>query len=187
MMIMGMMLCRSFCAVVLLLASAAVAVAGEAPASAAPPADKPFVVRAIVAGQTIVEAGKLATAKATDKVKPLATRVVTDHAKVNATLMSLAEQRGIQPPQSRTERHRRTIEKLQNLQGNAFDRAFADVMVEDYRDVLALFKRQVEYGKDADVRTFASDNLPILEANYKSARDLSKQLAAATTTSRPAK
>jgi hypothetical protein len=60
-------------------------------------------------------------------------------------------------------------------------------MVEDYRDVLALFKRQVEYGKDADVRTFASDNLPILEANYKSARDLSKQLAAATTTSRPAK
>jgi predicted outer membrane protein len=81
-----------------------VAVADEAPstapASAAPSADKPFVVRAIVAGQTIVEAGKLATAKATDKVKPLATRVVTDHAKLNATLMSLAEQRGIQPPQS---------------------------------------------------------------------------------------
>ena len=61
-------------------------------------------------------------------------------------------------------------------------------MVEDYNDALALFKRQVEYGKDESVRTFASDNLPLLETNHKSARDLSKQLAAAaTTTSRPAK
>ena len=157
-------------------------------APAEQPADKPFVVRAIVGGQMVVDASKLATSKGGPKVKPLAEKLVADHEQFNTTLLKLAEERKIHPPQAKTERHRRTLDRLSNLSGGAFDRAFADAIAREHNNAIALFKRQVEYGKDEELKMLALDRLPMLESHLKASRELYKQLAAAaTTTSRPAK
>ena len=179
---------RSILACVLILSCAAAALGQASSSASSPPADKPFVVRAIVGSQSNVEAAKLAADKGGPKVKPAAEKLLGDHEKLAATLLALARQRNIHPPQQKTERHRRLMDRLSGLDGYAFDRAFAAAMVENHYDAVALFKRQVEYGRDDELKKLAADTLPALEEHLTASRALAKQLAAAaTTTSRPSK
>jgi putative membrane protein len=173
---------------VMLLASFAMMLTLAAPAGAAsdqssPSADKPFVVRALVGGQTQVQAGKLASGRASDSVKAYAKRLIDQRAPADEALQKLADERGIRLPQESPLARKSLLEKLTKLDGKAFDRTFLRAMVDIQESDVALFKRQLDYGADEKIKDFAKENLPAIEAHLKSGRELLKSAADSTTQS----
>ena len=176
---------RPLVAVTVFLVAAAAATAGEndKPAPAAPPPDKPFVVRALVGGQTEIDAARLAADKGSAAVKDYAAKLLADRTRAGEKLQTLADERGIHPPQEAPQARKALLDKLAHLDGKAFDRAFVAAMVEEQNSTIALFKRQLDFGKDNAIKAFARDELPALEEHLKASRELLKTFAASTTQS----
>ena len=104
-----------------------------------------------------VELGKLAKQTATnDQVKNFGEHMVQDHSKANEELKAIASTKGVQLPAELGEKHKAAMEKLQKLSGGDFDRAYMKQMVADHKQTVADFKKQVESGKDADLKSFAA-------------------------------
>lgn len=58
------------------------------------------------------------------------------------------------------------IEKLNNLSGASFDKAYIEMMVIDHQNAVALFEKASE-STDSDVKTYANKYLPILKKHLK--------------------
>jgi len=154
-----------------------------AAAATAPPADKPFVVRALVGGQTEIDAARLAAEKGSAPVKQYAAKLLAGRTRAGEQLQKLADERDIHPPQEPPQTRKALLDKLGHLDGAPFDRAFVVAMVEDQNSTIALFKRQLDYGKDDALKAFARDQLPAMEEQLKTGRELLKTFAASTTQS----
>jgi putative membrane protein len=64
--------------------------------------------------------------------------------------------------------------------GAAFDKGFIDAQVKAHQDAIALFEKQASGGSDADLKAFASKQLPALRTHLKQAQDLQTKLGAST-------
>ncbi|MDL5033825.1 DUF4142 domain-containing protein [Pelomonas sp. APW6] len=71
----------------------------------------------------------------------------------------------------------RTMERLQGLSGADFDHAFVQQMVSDHKRAVADFQRAAARASDSDVRRFAQQTLPSLQAHLQQARTLGARLA----------
>ena len=60
-------------------------------------------------------------------------------------------------------------EALSALSGNAFDRAYMWAVIKDHEHCVSEFRREVQMGKDAEVKAFASKILGIVENHLKMA------------------
>jgi putative membrane protein len=137
-------------------------------------ADQKFVKEAAVGGLAEVEMGKLAKDKgASDSVKQFGQKMVDDHSAVNEELKSLAKQKNIDVPTALDAKHQATVDRLSKLSGAAFDRAYSTEMVKDHEMDVKEFQKESTSASDADVKNFASKNLPTLQEHLKMARDMS--------------
>ena len=68
-------------------------------------------------------------------------------------------------------------DRLAKLSGEAFDRAYARDMVRDHRGDLIEFRHEASGGRDAAIKTIASNTLPTLE-NLKLAREMNHSVSA---------
>jgi len=149
--------------------------------------DVKFISEAIQGGMAEVELGKLATSKAgAADVKKFAQTMVDDHTAANKKLTDLAakykvEQDGTYgtPPLKLPEKAQAVHDRLAQLSGKEFDRAYMKQMVEDHQTTVALFKTEAKDGKNAEVKSLAEATLPTLEHHLSMARDLSKEVQAA--------
>ncbi|KLD73569.1 membrane protein, partial [Xanthomonas hyacinthi DSM 19077] len=64
------------------------------------------------------------------------------------------------------------IDALKMLNGAAFDKEFAKVMVADHQKAVAIFEVEVEKGSNKDLQAFAKKTLPTLKEHLKMARAL---------------
>src|SRR5688572_26593482 len=128
-----------------------VARAAEAPSGA----DTKFVTNAARDGETEVALGKLAAEKATSEdVKKFGQQMVDEHSKANEELKTLAESKKIdlaKGQEAAAKKTERITEKFSKLEGEAFDKAYVNVMVKDHERVVKLFQQQSEKGEDADI------------------------------------
>lgn len=69
-----------------------------------------------------------------------------------------------------TDRHYR---KLSEKSGAEFDQAFIAAMIADHEDHIAMFDKKAQNASDADVRSFAANNLPKLRQHLERAQQLS--------------
>jgi putative membrane protein len=93
-------------------------------------------------------------------VKQFAQRMVTDHGKANEQLTQLAQQKGIALPTDMDAKHKYLIDRLSKLSGAEFDRAYSrEVLRADVKE----FQHQFKSGKDADVKAWAAQTLPVLQ------------------------
>lgn len=138
------------------------------------PTDAGFVTNASGAGLAEIEAAKLADTNAgSDKVKTFARQLVADHTKANEELKSLAAgDRGYATAESPPPADQKDINALKMLNGAAFDKEFAKVMVADHQKAVAIFEVEVEKGSNKDLQAFASKTLPTLKEHLKMARAL---------------
>ena len=102
-------------------------------------------------------------------VRDLGTRMTQDHQRANEQLNRILTQKGITEPAS-TEKTTKMIDRLQNLNGADFDRAYTKDMVKDHEVDIASFKNEAANGKDSDIRSWAAQELPVLEEHLQMAQ-----------------
>ena len=135
--------------------------------------DRNFLMDAAMGGMMEVELGRLATTNgASDAVKQFGQRMVDDHSKANAELMSLATSKGITLPTELDEKHRAHVTKLWSLTGADFDREYSKMMMSDHKKDVSEFEKQSMKGVDADLKAFATNTLPTLREHLQMANAL---------------
>ena len=65
------------------------------------------------------------------------------------------------------------IEKLNNLSGASFDKAYVEMMVVDHQNAVALFEKASK-STDNDVKAYANKYLPVLKKHLKHIQALAK-------------
>lgn len=133
--------------------------------------DSAFATKAAQGGMAEVDVGKLAASQGSDpKIKEFGQRMVTDHTKANDELKSAAS--GMDLPQDASKKQKSDAEKLAKLQGDAFDKEYAHMMLKDHEEDVALFKKEADSGQDPNLKAFAAKTLPTLEDHLRMAREL---------------
>jgi len=135
--------------------------------------DTEFAKKAAEGGMAEVQLGQIAASNASDAdIKNFGQRMVTDHSSANDQLKAAAQQDGVQLPQDVSKEHKAAADRLSKLQGDAFDKEYARMMVKDHEEDVALFKKEATSGKDANLKAFAQKTLPTLEDHLKMAQQL---------------
>ena len=153
-----------------ILAFALMSVAAAAPATGT---DADFATKAGQANLAEVAAGRLAVSQGgRDDVKTFGQRMIDDHSKANDELAAAAATSGASVPTGPSVRQQAGAAELARLRGAAFDARYADMMVKDHQEAVALFRKESGSGADPALREFARKTLPVLETHLKMAKDL---------------
>lgn len=133
-----------------------------------PMADRLFLDAAAQSNMEEIALGNLAREKGgSEAVKEHGEMMVADHTKAAMKEMWLAKKLGSQLPMMMGDEQRANVDRLQNLQGSAFDMDYLRTMVAAHEKALNLFREEARNGMDPDVRHFAAMNLPVLQAHYE--------------------
>ena len=150
-----------------------------------PSGDQGFVMKAAQGGLAEVELGNLAKQKASsDDVKQFGQRMADDHSKANDELKQVAASKGITLPTDPGPKHKAEMDRLSQLSGAEFDRAYMRHMVKDHKKDVSEFRKESEKGKDPDVKAFASKTLPTLEEHLKMAQDTASKVGGSSSNGR---
>jgi putative membrane protein len=134
--------------------------------------DESFVTKAAHGGVAEVELGRLATEhNSNQKVKDFGRRMVEDHSKANEELKTIASKKGVTLPSNMDSKSATTKNRLSNLNGAEFDRAYMRDMVADHKEDVAEFQREADSGTDPDLKAFAARTLPTLKEHLQMAED----------------
>ena len=134
-------------------------------------ADGEFAVAAADGGLLEVTLGKLAQTKsATPAIQELGKTMELDHSKANDELKALAGQKNITLPDSLSEKSQRMVDDLTKKTGKDFDKAYADMMVDDHQKDIDTFRKESEKGNDGDLKAWATAKLPILAHHLEMAK-----------------
>jgi putative membrane protein len=139
--------------------------------------DRIFVRTAAVGGMAEVELGKLAQQEAENgTVQDFAMRMVEDHGKANEQLAGLAKQDGVAVPDGLDQKHQAMLDRLQEMSGAAFDRAYIAGQVADHQNTAQLLEYEIGSGQDVELKSFASEILPIVLEHLQMAQDIQAKL-----------
>jgi len=142
-----------------------------------------FWADAAQSGMAEVALGNLALQKSQNEdVKRLAQMVVDDHSKANDQLKTLAASKSATLPADVSAKQKATMDKLNGLSGDAFDKEFVKTMVKDHEAAIKLFQKQADSGSDADVKAFATATLPTLRSHLDMANSLNTSMKGVKTT-----
>lgn len=144
--------------------------------STASKADVSFIKHAVTDGIAGVRLGQLALDKSSnDKVKRLAQRIIDDHTKANDELRTLAHGKQVMLPTPSSDAEADAA-PFKDKDGVKFDRAWADAVVKDHQQAIAMFTTEKRQAQDPDVRNFADKTLPVLNEHLDMARALQDAL-----------
>lgn len=163
-------------------ASATAGTAGVRPGSASLSRnDREFLRNAAASGLAEVQGSQLAAQAAQDEtVRRFAQQQLRDHGTEHAELADLARRKGVELPAAPELVEQGRLQLLQSVRGAEFDLHYVqDLGVTAAQGALALFRQQAEHGDDPDVRRFAVNALPRLQAQLQAAQQLQPQVAAA--------
>ena len=140
-----------------------------------------FVNRAVSSNNFEITAGTLAQTKGqTDLVKQFGQHMVTDHTAVGAEMTGLAARKGwtVPSPTDLQLKERALLNTLDSVTNETFDMQFAAIMIASHQDAVSLFEEASgrEGARDAELRGFAGNKLPVLRTHLEEARTLQSQL-----------
>ena len=136
--------------------------------------DKQFLITAAQAGNAEIVASKTASGKAgSDAVKTFSSEMLADHGKLADELKKLASRKGLNVPDEPSMKQQALIAKLNVLDGAKFDQLYAaEIGVAAHKEAVALFRKAATSAKDADIKAFAQQTLPVLEHHLQMAQNL---------------
>ncbi|MCD8539105.1 MAG: DUF4142 domain-containing protein [Leadbetterella sp.] len=136
--------------------------------------DMQFAKNAIEDGRAEVMFGNLALEQGyAAPVRKFAKMLVSDHQKANNELEKLLKRKGYTDlPDGPSVLAKEHHERIGNLSGAEFDKAFARQMVEDHEKTINVFLRQIEKGEDKQLVSWARKTLPTLQNHLAHARNL---------------
>lgn len=138
-------------------------------------ADRDFVKEALQGGMAEVQMGQLALQKSNnDQIKQFAQKMVDDHTKLGDQMKPVAQQLGVKEPAAPSKKDKETIAKLQNLNGDAFDKAYVQTMLKDHKHDEMAFKREAEMGADPNVKQAATQGEQVISAHLQLIKQIAK-------------
>lgn len=141
--------------------------------------DARFVVGASASGHAEVQFGRLALMRSTNPdIKRFAQTMVEDHSRANRELATLANDKRLDLARAMDRDHQVKFDKLAQMRGEQFDRAYAEGQVKDHEDAVALFEDEAKNGADTQLKAWASRTLPHLKDHLKMAHSLGGKGAA---------
>ena len=131
----------------------------------------------VTANQVDIDAGKLAQTRAgSPEVKAFAAQMVTDHTGVNKSAADLVAKLGVTPQDNDTSKSlkaagQKNLERLNSLQGAAFDKAYIANEVTYHQQVLdAIDKTLIPGAANAELKALLVKVRPAFVAHLEHAR-----------------
>jgi putative membrane protein len=93
--------------------------------------------------------------------------MVTEHTMASAELKQLARRLGYSLPQTLPRREREDLARLGRLSGTAFDRAYRQMMVSGHAKAETMTSREVRFGTNVAVRSYATKMLASIDQHHK--------------------
>jgi putative membrane protein len=135
--------------------------------------DSAFFKHAAEGGIAEVEAGQLAQDKGNSQaVKDFGAMMVKDHSAANDRLKGIAAGENITLPTSSSVSQMASKAKLEVLTGDTFDKSYIKGQVKAHEQTVALFKKEIASGTDAQAKAFATETLPTVRAHLKKIRQI---------------
>jgi len=130
--------------------------------------DRTFVMQAGQLSMMEVELGRLAVQRGSSAgVKQYGQEMVEDHTRANQELMQLAMQKQVELPTEMSTQNTALMERLSGLSGTSFDTAYKQAMIDSHNQAIALFQAQSQQGQDPELKAWATQKLPNLQAHLK--------------------
>ena len=146
--------------------------------------DEDFAKDAAQGGLAEVKFGQLAEEKGSaETVKSFGKRMVEDHSKANEQLRDVALHEKVKLPTELSKKNQKTFDRLSELSGDAFDRAYVRDMVRDHQNDIVAFKQETSSGQNQAIKNFALQTLPTLEEHLRMAQELEQGLGKPTSKS----
>jgi putative membrane protein len=150
------------------------------PAGQTSPNDRVFLKAALEGGMAEVQLGQIALQKSTNPdVKQFAQRMVDDHTKMGNQLKPIAQQIGVKIPDGPSKKDKAAIAKLQELNGDDFDKAYMKDMVKDHKADLTDFKAEADNGTNPAVQNAANQGSQIIGQHLQMAQQIDQKTNAA--------
>ncbi|MDI1483785.1 DUF4142 domain-containing protein [Polyangium sp. y55x31] len=138
--------------------------------------DAKFVQAAANSNLWSVRAARLAVRHARNsKVEALALLEIAEHVNVTEGIETLAAKFDVEMPTEFDPVIAGLFQRLSNLRGNRFDRAYLHTLIEAHRYDVAILSQALT-SRDADVKAFAQKNLPILRGHLDAAQEILRML-----------
>jgi len=132
--------------------------------------DQTFVTTAAHAGMREVGVSEIAKqrAKRAD-IKQLADRMIEDHQRASEEMRALLAERGLDRhlPSGPDAATKDLESELGKLDGKKLEKRYLDVMLDDHRKAVELFREQSKLGDDVALREWAGKTLPTLESHLE--------------------
>src|SRR4028119_655501 len=130
--------------------------------------DRTFVMQAGQLSMMEVELGRLAVQRGSSPgVKQYGQEMVEDHTRANQELMQLAMQKKVELPTEMSTQNTTLIDRLSGLSGKSFDTAYKQAMIDSHNQAIALFQAQSQQGQDPQLKAWATQKLPNLQAHLE--------------------
>jgi len=72
--------------------------------------------------------------------------------------------------------HQSTLDKLNGMSGDDFDREFVNNMVSDHEKDVSTFQKESQNSTDADVKAFAEKTLPVLQKHLDTVKGIQSKM-----------
>lgn len=135
--------------------------------------DQNFYEHLAQGGMAEVEAGKLAQQHgASQAVKDFGAMMVKDHSAANEKLKKLADSKSVKLPDGPSMTQKAKKQMLEMKSGSSFDKEYIEGQLKAHEETVDLLKKEIDSGKDADAKAFASEVLPTVEEHLAKIRQI---------------
>ncbi len=138
------------------------------------PTTNDFVSEAAISDMFEIQSSTLASSKLTGDGKAFADQMIADHTKTTIELTAAAAEEKVPVPTALDSSHQKMLDKLKSLSGQDFAKQYFNDQVSAHKSAVNLFQRYGKGGKDAKLKSWASDKLPTLQHHLQMAQALDK-------------
>lgn len=169
-------------ALTLALVPGAVALAAAEPSAQ----DTSFLQTAHQGNLAEIAKGNLAQQKdASQEVKDLASRFVTDHTRLDQALQDTASRLKVTLPGSPNPEQQGALTQLQGVNGEEFDRMFVSTDLAWHEQMLRLIETELAQGSDEHAKRVAQEAQPVVQEHLQALQNLAQSLGVPTTGGSP--
>ena len=136
--------------------------------------DRKFMMMAAQGGMAEVAWAQAALNRAVSPaVKTYAQQMIDDHTKAGEELKELANAKGVTLPADMDAKQRAMLDKLNQKSGADFDRMYVkESGVKAHEKMAQMFRKQMDKGQEAELQSFVSRTLPVVEMHLRMARSM---------------
>jgi putative membrane protein len=141
--------------------------------------DREFIRMAAQGNNAEIATSQLALQKSNNQeVREYAQRMIDEHTLANQQLQPIATRYGVQLPTGVDPLSAAISERLSQLSGAEFDRAYMEAQTTAHLRTVALFQTQIAQGQAPEAKAYASTLLPNIQDHYQMANAMSNTFSA---------